>query len=310
MKRAKTIGRTLWRAVPFFLIAAVFFSLFFYPEHTESEATEKRVVRIWNVDTFAGGKGSRTSYLKKVARKAETSSDGVYYLVSSVTPEGAKAAFAEGDFPDLLSFGVGLSDFAELSLPLSVSFAGGNTESGCLAYPWCRGGYALFSLTENFSETGTTAVSVGGSNLSEVAAALAGIEGEETEALAAYTGFLNGKFRYLLGTQRDLCRFSARNVAVYYRPLPEFCDLYQYISVLSAEKRSDCDLFVRTLLSEEAQSTLSEIGMFPIGSTDGFLGETPKKTLSVFSSDQSLALLKEAARRKDIKSLENYLKNI
>ncbi len=29
----------------------------------------KRVVRIWNLDTFEGGKGSRTSFLKKIARR-------------------------------------------------------------------------------------------------------------------------------------------------------------------------------------------------------------------------------------------------
>ena len=67
-----------------------------------------RVVLIWNVDTFEGGKGSRASFLNRVARLAEQTSDGVYYRVISYTAEGAQSAMAEGNYPDLLSFGIGL----------------------------------------------------------------------------------------------------------------------------------------------------------------------------------------------------------
>ncbi len=74
----------------------------------------------------------------------------------------------------------------------------------------------------------------------EVAAALNNLSGEEIDSLSAYVAFLNGKYRYLLGTQRDRCRFVSRGVEVYEKPLNEFCDLYQYVSVLSAEKRSEC----------------------------------------------------------------------
>lgn len=304
MKLRKIFG-ICRRAAPFCLCAAVLLATAFYPHGQTSAAEERRVVRIWNVDTFEGGKGSRTAFLERIARAAEQKSDGVYYLVSSYTAEGARAALAEGTFPDALSFGVGLSDFAEKSQPLPYSFAGGRAASHTLAYPWCRGEYVLFCLEEDFSQAGETIVSRGGSNLTPVAARYAGVWGEERDSVSAYVAFLNGERRYLLGTQRDRCRFAARGVSVYERPLAEFCDLYQYFSVLNREKREDALAFLRELLSQDAQNALESIGMLPVS------GEVPRRTVNVFSSAEALAETERAARENaDVKFIEKYLKTI
>lgn len=277
----------------FVLAAAV---LVFLPQKS-GEAEARTVVRVWNIDTFEGGKGSRTAFLKSVARGLQGEA---YYLVTSYTLEGALSALAEGDAPDVLSFGVGLSAFAERLLPLPYSFAGGELGGKALAYPWCMGGYYLFSLTD-FEGEGRTALSVGGENLPVVAARLEGIAGEETESVAAYTGFLSGKYRYLLGTQRDVCRFQARGAKVQARPLTKYCDLYQYIGILSSEKREASLAFVEALLSPEVQGRLSEIGMFP-------LVKNAERTVSVFSSREALGQLAAAAREGDVP--EKYLKSI
>lgn len=277
----------------FVLTAAV---LVFLPQKS-GEAEARTVVRVWNIDTFEGGKGSRTAFLKSVARGLQGEA---YYLVTSYTLEGALSALAEGDAPDVLSFGVGLSAFAERLLPLPYSFAGGELGGKALAYPWCMGGYYLFSLTD-FEGEGRTALSVGGENLPVVAARLEGIAGEETESVAAYTGFLSGKYRYLLGTQRDVCRFQARGAKVQARPLTKYCDLYQYIGILSSEKREVSLAFVEALLSPEVQGRLSEIGMFP-------LENNAERTVSVFSSREALGQLAAAAREGDVP--EKYLKSI
>lgn len=298
------------RMLPFLIVTALFCAVLFYPQEESDSDSQRRIVRVWNVDTFEGGKGSRTSFLKKVALRVEKKRGGVYYLVSSYTLEGAKEVFLNGDRPDILSFGVGLSEFAEYALPLSFSFSGGETKEGCLAYPWCRGGYALFSLDENFDGEGTTAISSGGHNLSALSAAYHEIDGVQMESLAAYTGFLSGKYRYLLGTQRDLCRFAARNTTVYYRPLDEYCDLYQYISILSAENKSDCDAFLQELFSDDVQNSLSEIGMYSMEEEDGFVQGKVQKTLSAFISEEAYERLCEAAEAGDIKTAEKYLKNI
>lgn len=288
-------GRILWHGLPFLLLLAAAVIVFVPQKSKEAEA--RTVVRVWNIDTFEGGKGSRTAFLKSVARELQGEA---YYLVTSYTLEGALTAFAEGEAPDVLSFGVGLSEFAERLLPLSYFFAGGELGGKTLAYPWCMGGYYLFSLTD-FEGEGRTALSVGGENLPAVAARLEGIAGEETESVAAYTGFLSGKYRYLLGTQRDVCRFQARGAIVQARPLTKYCDLYQYIGILSAEKRDVSLAFVEALLSPEVQGRLSQIGMFP-------LENKAERTVSVFSSREALGRLAAAAREGDVP--EKYLKSI
>ena len=120
------------RIVPFALIAAVLLSVAFYPKKKEAQGEQKRVVRVWNVDTFEGGRGSRTSFLKRVAATVEKTDSGLYYLISSYTPEGARQSYADGIRPDLLSYGIGLSVYTESCLPLPYRFAGGETRQNPL----------------------------------------------------------------------------------------------------------------------------------------------------------------------------------
>ena len=289
------------------LIFALVLTVVLYPKSTkEGKGDEvKTVVRVWNVDTFEGGKGSRTSFLKRVATRVEKKQKGVYYLISSYTEEGIVRAFESGQKPDMLSFGIGASAFLESSLPLPYSFAGGQAQGGCYAYPWCRGQYYLFSLTDSFEEEGSVAISAGGNNLVEVAAALHAINGEKVDSLSAYVCFLNGQYRYLLGTQRDVCRFATRGVGVYQKPLNEFCDLYQYISVLSAEKQALCLDFVAELLSDGVQKELESIGMLSVESGEAL------KTVSAFTDGDALNLVRDAAMGAEpVKNLDKFLKNI
>ncbi len=303
--KARDIPKLLLRALPFLIIAAILFSVIFFPRGEAAPPVRQRVVTVWNVDTFEGGKGSRTSFLRSVARRVEAEREGVYYLVTSFTAEGAEAALAEGRKPDLLSFGVGLSAFAEESLPLPYEFAGGKIGADCLAVPWCMGGYFLFSEDENFEAEGRTALSAGGSNLTALSARFAGVEGETAESSAAYTGFLSGKYRYLLGTQRDICRFQARGKDVFSRPLTGYNDLFQYISLLKTAEREDALAFVEELLSGSTSERLGEIGMFPV-QTDG-----ATRTVSVFADARSLAdLASRAERGEDLENLEKFLKTV
>ncbi len=299
------------RIFAFALVAAAVLSLIFYPkEKAVRKEAEKRVIRVWNVDTFEGGRGSRTSFLKKIAAQMEKEKN-IYFLIESYTKEGVITAFSEGNYPDMLSFGVGISVGVERALPLEDNFVGGSVEGKTLALPWCRGAYALFSRG-GFEKEGKTAISCGGSNLPQVAAALSQIDGEELPSLSAYTAFLSGAYDYLLGTQRDYCRFLSRGVAVEVKPLPEFCDLYQYVSVFSVEKRAECLSFVQLLLSEETQSRLNTIGMYPVDvGQDNLSSEKIHTTLNVFSSQEALQEMQNCARDKEKhKNIVNFLKSI
>ena len=292
----KKLGRALGRGSAFLLIFIALLIVLLPEKRAETAA--RTVVRVWNVDTFEGGRGSRTSFLQGVARRLQ--GEGAYYLVTSYTLEGALTAFSEGEAPDVLSFGIGLSAFAERLLPLPLRFAGGELGGTTLAYPWCMGGYYLFSLN-GFEGEGRTALSVGGENLTSLAARLEGIAGEERESVAAYTGFLSGKYRYLLGTQRDICRFQARGVEAEIKPLTKYNDLFMYIGILSAEKREASLAFLEELLSPQVQERLSDIGMRPFEAEAEY-------TVSVFSSAEALAEMARAARSGE--DVEKYLKSI
>ena len=88
---------------------------------------QKTVLTIWNVDTFEGGKGSRTTFLNTVAKELEKDGKSIY-MVFSKTLEGLDSAFQKGEMPDMLSFGLGV----DVSMKNQ-------------AYCWCMGKYALFS---------------------------------------------------------------------------------------------------------------------------------------------------------------------
>lgn len=52
-------------------------------------------------------------FFKPRFRRLREIASGVYVMVSSYTAEGAAAAFAEGNYPDMISFGAGFSEAAE-----------------------------------------------------------------------------------------------------------------------------------------------------------------------------------------------------
>ena len=289
----------LRRAVPFLLLIAVFVAVICYPRADAEESGAIRVLQVWNVDTFEGGKGSRTSFLKRAAAFAEREREDVRYLVKSVTREGALDALSRGELPDVLSFGTGLAEFAEFCLPLGERFAGDDR-----ALPWCRGQYYLFSHTDDFDAEGKTAVSVGGNNLPSVAAYFADVQGEEIASLSAYVDFLGGDYRYLLGTQRDKCRFAARGASVCERALSSFCDLYEYVAVLSRENYDDAIFFVQTLRSDAVQCQLSDIGMLTYAGAEGL-------TTGAFAEEGTLSALLAAVRAgAPRKNIENFLKTV
>lgn len=175
---------------------------------------------------------------------------------------------AEGNYPDLLSFGVGFCPPAERLKPLNgYDFFAGQSGKTTFAAPWCRGGYAVYSKSADISslQTKKVAISAGKNNLTGFAAAMEGFVGsfDEKDSTTAYVEFLNGKYDYLIGTQRDACRFLTRGESVYIRPMRAYSDLYQYVAVLATteEAQEVCDAFLRLLFSEKTQKTLSKIGM-------------------------------------------------
>lgn len=308
-----------------FIVILCFFVA--YPVLTKaSEETEKEyagVIRIWHVDSFEGGKGSRAAFLNSVARAFEKDREGVLFLVTSHTAESAAESLKNGEKPDLFSFGSGLAEAADILLPVSGGTKEAQAGGKSVAVPWCRGCYFLFEREEGRSDD--LLVSEGKNSMALVAAALS-FEQESCVRMAstqAYVSFLAGNYKRMIGTQRDVWRLRTRNEEATITPLPAFSDLYQYIGICADdEKRSVCEDFIAYLLSDEVQASLSRIGMLGAvtsvyGADDPVLSsaeeQTIKNTVYAFLSQttreemNSLALSSLKGDKNSAKKLENYL---
>ena len=292
----------------------------------ESEPQSYRgVLRVWHIDSFEGGTGSRAAFLRNAAKTFEQKS-GMYVLVTAHTAESAALAAEEGILPDVLSFGSYLDFAADDAKALrGFDFAYAEQDGKTYAVPWCRGNYFLFTSEGDFSDVGTenTVISDGGT-LVDAAAFAEGMTGEYAveESVRAYVSFLNGKYKYLLGTQRDLFRFRTRGAEVQAKPLSSFCDLYQYLSICTDDPAlfSAAEEFVDCILSEEVQGKLSQIGMISVsgdcGSSEPALQAAqqavPSSGVSVFLSGSVQTQLREAARaaRKGDKNGAIFLQKI
>lgn len=226
------------------------------------------VLRLWHIDSFEGGKGSRASFLGKVVRRFERENEGMYVLITVHTAQSVQHAVQAGEIPDLISFGCGAAFAADLVRPLPFEGAKQARIGGTsYAVAWCRGAYFLFTADGDFSDVkADNAVLSQGRGANVYGAAyLAGLRGEyrAVPSVQAYLAFLQGKYKYMLGTQRDVWRFETRGFTVQAKPLEEYCDLYQYICVCSTDEqryRASVRL-IELLLSEEVQDGLQTVGM-------------------------------------------------
>lgn len=332
------------------MFALIFAATFYaYPSLVgDSKEGEEKVcvLRLWHVDTFEGGVGSRANFLKNAAVSFSRRQKNVIVVVSSYTLEGLHAEINEGNVPELISFGVGAALSDELFLRFDRSFLREIFRSAELqtplffdetrVLPWCCGRYALYvkggvSLDVSAVPPSEIVVSCGGENLSETASAYAlqSVDGVVfSPSVTAYLSFLNGEKDYLLGTQRDAYRFAARgvDVAAYY--LQGYGDLYQCIGVTKeADKQSSlyCVDFLRYLLSSEVQTRLSAVGMFSAlyrvytrGETDVnvvmssieeevFKRGAERRLADVFSSLETLSQMRRLAKDGNVSALQSYL---
>lgn len=263
----------LTAALSFLLAAlAAFCFIFAYPALTRPDAAPsagyRGVLRLWHIDGFEGGKGSRASFLQREARSFEEKNEGLLVMITVHTPESARIAIEGGSVPDMLSFSGECGFAADIARPLEkYECAAASLGSKTYAVPWCRGGYMLFTADGDFSDVSAenTVISEGKGSFAVAAAALEGMRGDFAvlPSVQAYTALIGGKYKYMLGTQRDVQRFATRQFSVQAKPLGQFCDLWQYIAVCAgdAQTYNACLDFVSLLLSPKVQSGLSAIGM-------------------------------------------------
>ena len=285
------------------------------------------VLRLWQIDSFEGGRGSRASFLNSVARRYETAG-GMLVLVTQHTAESAENALRDGQVPDLISYGPGVGFVADLARPLpGFSFAAGALGGQTYAVPWCRGGYFLLTGEGDFSDISAenTVIGEGRGASVRAAAALEGLVGTFAvqDSLQAYLSLIGGKYRYMVGTQRDVWRLRTRQFSFAAKPLAAYNDLLQYISVCAedAHRYAASLAFLEVLLSQEVQQTLTTIGMmsiqYSIYADDAVLSaaeeEGARSTVPAFISEEARAELDACAQsvlngdKSGAKKLENFL---
>lgn len=283
------------------LIAApVMISKQFAPK--ESQNKDMVMLNLWQIDSFEGGKGSRASYLKKVGE--EFKSSDFYVNVKTVTADAARENLKNGVIPDMISYGAGMYGLESLIR--------GNPPYVC----WANGGYCFLTLDNgDFSDISAqnTVINRGIDNFSQIAALFTGVGGAAEESpTGAYVSLINGKYKYLLGTQRDIFRLRTRGVSFKIKPVTEFNDLYQVISVTaeSGERAALCRRFIDRLLSAE---DLDSLGLFgktkkyndEMSCMDGIEAEYAVRGPLGLQMRESIL---SAAANSDINLLKNLLK--
>lgn len=249
---------------------------------------DKSMLTIWQIDSFEGGKGSRADFLQRIGNDFTKSTD-CYVSVISLSANAVRLNLAEGRIPDIISYGAGVYGLE--------SYIGDYVS-------WCHGGYCFLTLdaASDFSDVNSqnTVINEGKENLSKAAALFCGLhEADFEKSAGAYVKLITGSYKYLLGTQRDIFRLKTRGLSFAVKPVTEFNDLYQNISVVTlSPRKSFARQYVETLLKRTGE--VDKIGML----SDSVVYDDEMKAMSGLSYEYKLtAPVGESAA----KQLENII---
>ena len=254
------------------LVFAFFFALpkaGFSERKLAGNADYKCIVNLWHVDSFEGGVGSRAEFLLRRAAEFEKTRAGVFVMVTPLTAANAAEKFANGETPDIVSYGYGVEVKNFSPIRTEKKSAYGTLDGEVYAVPWCKGGYVVLSRGELPPDKTLKNAVVSKGPYTQPYAALAESgfvleNAEEYAPLDAYYRFVGGMADILVGTQRDVNRLNAREESAHITPLGGYNDLYQYFSVTagSSEKKYYDEEFIDYVLSDGVQKKLTALGLF------------------------------------------------
>ncbi len=271
----------------------------------ESPPEFKGIITLWHIETFEGGFGSRKQFLLNACSTFEKRNEGVLVMVVSHTVESAEAGFEAGNYPDLISFGPGVEVNNLNSLKTEINFPYGTIGGTEYVSSWCKGGY--FLIENERSKTSAMTVVQGKYNSPLTALALEKTKYSSVEVCSsqtAYALFTGGKYRFMLGTQREVYKLNNAGFECSIKPITKFNDLYQYIAVTSKEQTRAyyAQSFLELLLGEEMQKKLGSIGLMSC-----FFDANPEiETLKEYQSlktENSVSAFATRAERECLKEL-------
>lgn len=236
------------------LVYIIIFISYIYPHVLKDKGQIKdqsqvTILKLWHVDVFEGGSGSRADFLRRIAIAYEKANVGTFVMVEALTLDQLKDNLAIGKQADLISYGGGI---ANSILPKLQSFTGtftaysefidsGMIENKVYGVPWSTGAYLIAGLAEHLQDndkpfneiiassaketkkTSLYSFSYGQSHYNNPLMALilsgkkislspksVNLASTKTQA-EAYSEFVSkNKSVFLLGTQRDAIRLSYR----------------------------------------------------------------------------------------------------
>ncbi len=128
---------------------------------TQSGATYQGIIELWNVETFEGGFGSRSSWLTNKSAKFESANKGLFVHVTNLSVAELKQKLSDGQMFDMISFSRGVGDIVkEYLAPVSDNL--GDVRDNFLqsaqidgkqyAAPLYAGAYCLFARSSQLSQ--------------------------------------------------------------------------------------------------------------------------------------------------------------
>ena len=244
------------RIYSFMAVCIVFFISFlclYHKKDSVNAVNENTALNIWQIDSFEGGRGSRADYLQNLGNDF-SKFENCYINVVSLSGEAARLNLANGNIPDIMSYGAGIYGIESYVKDYTT---------------WCRGLYCLLTLDTNSDFSDVTAentvINKGKDNYSNIVALFTGLQNSKFEnSTAAYVKLINGEFKYLLGTQRDIFRLKTRNTTFNVKPITIFNDLYQNISITThCSNNVYAQKYIDYVISKSNE--LKKIGMFGDG---------------------------------------------
>ena len=280
MKILKIIKKSLFSAILLtFLLISPFFIFKNLNYYLDVKAENKKInmLTIWHCETHEGGRSSRLAFLKSVAREFEKVNSGVVVYVRLVEQVEMEELISAGELPDLLSFGSGVkpslaSALCEIKDDYSVSknyLNSARVGNRVLALPYMLSTYVVITKTkiENAKEYATK------NNINFLAGNIDAvrydkddlpIDSAEHTTYTAYLDFKNTKAPALVGTMRDVARLTNANYtqdSYYYLPTG-YSNMAQYVGVCKPSKTGK--MFIQTLLSDETQKKVADVGLFSV----------------------------------------------
>lgn len=215
---------------------------------TQSGLEYKGVIELWNVETFEGGFGSRSSWLTNKSAKFESAHKGLFVHVTSLTVTELRQKLSDGQTFDMICFSRGAGDIVKQYLsPITDNLGdvrenllqSGQIDGKQYAAPLYAGAYCLFARSSqlngqdllNSALTATYTRKVGKNtvelkplicgftdfNSPLTSLAMSGGKGNAdfvSESLTQYQAYeqfvANNTAVTLLGTQRDMYRLSQK----------------------------------------------------------------------------------------------------